>query len=70
MLKLDYESVKFEMTSFCTGFFCYNQTSMRKVFETRSIADDERSEGLESQLKEAKLAAEEADRKYDEVMNE
>jgi len=43
-------------------------TSMRKVFETRSIADDERSEGLESQLKQAKQTAEEADRKYDEVI--
>ena len=39
----------------------------RKVLESRSVADDERIDQLENQLKEAKYIAEEADRKYDEV---
>ncbi len=42
---------------------------MRKVLENRSISDEERMEALENQLKEARNMAEEADRKYDEVMN-
>lgn len=40
---------------------------MRKMLEHRSISDEERMEGLESQLKEARMMAEDADRKYDEV---
>ena len=40
----------------------------RKVLESRSLADDERIDGLEAQLKEAKYIAEDAERKYDEVM--
>lgn len=39
----------------------------RKVLESRSLADDERIDGLEAQLKEAKYIAEDAERKYDEV---
>ena len=39
----------------------------RKVLESRSLADDERIDALENQLKEAKYIAEDADRKYDEV---
>ena len=39
----------------------------RKVLESRSLADDERIDQLENQLKEAKYIAEDADRKYDEV---
>ena len=39
----------------------------RKVLESRSLADDERIDQLEAQLKEAKYIAEDADRKYDEV---
>lgn len=35
--------------------------------ESRSLADDERLDGLEAQLKEAKYIAEDAERKYDEV---
>ena len=42
--------------------------SMRKVLENRSLSDEERMEALENQLKEARFLAEEADRKYDEVM--
>jgi hypothetical protein len=42
---------------------------MRKVLENRSISDEERMEALENQLKEARFLAEEADRKYDEVIN-
>ena len=40
----------------------------RKVLESRSLADDERIDALEEQLKEAKYIAEDADRKYDEVI--
>lgn len=40
----------------------------RKALESRSLADDERIEFLEAQLKEAKFISEDADRKYDEVM--
>merc|ERR1739842_276341 len=40
---------------------------MRKVLENRSLLDEERMDALENQLKEARLLAEEADRKYDEV---
>jgi len=43
--------------------FCSN----RKVLESRSSVDDERIVFLESQLKEAKFTAEDADRKYEEV---
>jgi len=40
----------------------------RKALESRSLADDERITFLETQLKEAKYIAEDADRKYDEVI--
>lgn len=40
---------------------------MRKMLEHRSITDEERMDGLEGQLKEARMMAEDADRKYDEV---
>ncbi|XP_023231560.1 tropomyosin isoform X1 [Centruroides vittatus] len=40
---------------------------MRKMLEHRSITDEERMDGLECQLKEARVMAEDADRKYDEV---
>ncbi|XP_072937944.1 uncharacterized protein Tm1 isoform X12 [Epargyreus clarus] len=39
----------------------------RKVLENRSLADEERMDALENQLKEARFLAEEADKKYDEV---
>lgn len=42
---------------------------MRKVLENRSVMDEERMKTLEIQLKEATNLAEEADRKYDEVMS-
>lgn len=38
------------------------------MLESRSLADDERLDGLEAQLKEAKYIAEDAERKYDEVI--
>lgn len=41
--------------------------SARKVLENRSLADEERMDALENQLKEARFMAEEADKKYDEV---
>lgn len=37
------------------------------MLESRSIADDDRIDQLEKQVKDAKYVAEEADRKYDEV---
>ena len=40
---------------------------MRKMLEHRNNTDAERMKGLESQLKEARNAADEADKKYDEV---
>ena len=40
---------------------------MRKMLEHRSVTDEERMDSLESQLKEARMMAEDADRKYDEV---
>lgn len=42
--------------------------SGRKVLETRSFSDDSRISQLEEELKEAKWIAEDADRKYDEVL--
>ena len=47
----------------CKCFLCRN----RKALESRSLADDERLQFLETQLKEAKYISEDADRKYDEV---
>ena len=41
---------------------------MRKLLEHRSITDEERMDSLENQLKEARMMAEDADRKYDEVL--
>ena len=48
--------------------FCLMYTRGRKVLESRSVVDDERLDGLEAQLKEAKYIAEDAERKYDEVI--
>lgn len=47
--------------------YCIVYISGRKVMENRSLQDEERVVILETQLKEAQLLAEEADRKYDEV---
>lgn len=41
--------------------------SARKILENRALADEERMDALENQLKEARFLAEEADKKYDEV---
>lgn len=43
-------------------------SSQRKILENRSLADEERMDALENQLKEARFLAEEADKKYDEVL--
>ena len=40
---------------------------MRKMLEHRNVSDEERMDSLECQLKEARMMAEDADRKYDEV---
>jgi hypothetical protein len=47
----------------------HRQHSARKILENRSLADEERMDALENQLKEARFLAEEADKKYDEVQN-
>merc|ERR1712095_87399 len=39
---------------------------MCKVLENKSLSDEARMEALENQLKEARMLAEEADKKYDE----
>ena len=39
----------------------------RKALESRTLADEEKMEFLETQLKEAKYITEDADTKYDEV---
>lgn len=41
---------------------------MRKMLEHRNTTDSERMKGLEAQLKEARNAADDADKKYDEVI--
>ena len=43
--------------------------SARKSMETRSQQDEERANILEVQVDEAKVIAEDADRKYEEVHN-
>mgnify|MGYP000947176908 CR=1 FL=1 len=48
-------------------FFHFFFFSQRKILENRSLADEERMDALENQLKEARFLAEEADKKYDEV---
>lgn len=48
-------------------FFVCRHRSMRKMLEHRNISDEERMDSLECQLKEARMMAEDADRKYDEV---
>lgn len=50
----------------CVNVICVF-LSARKILENRSLADEERLDALESQLKEARFLAEEADKKYDEV---
>lgn len=45
----------------------FEQHSARKILENRALADEERMDALENQLKEARFLAEEADKKYDEV---
>ena len=40
---------------------------MCKVLENKSLSDEARMESLENQLKDARILAEEVDKKYDEV---
>merc|ERR1711936_334220 len=40
---------------------------MCKVLENKSLSDEARMESLESQLKDARILAEEADKKYDDI---
>lgn len=54
---------------FIDFFFVPTNHRQRKILENRSLADEERMDALENQLKEARFLAEEADKKYDEVNN-
>lgn len=56
----------FSILYLCT-YKLYISLSARKILENRSLADEERMDALENQLKEARFLAEEADKKYDEV---
>merc|ERR1711910_269020 len=40
---------------------------MCKVLENKSLSDEARMEALENQLKDARILAEEADKKYDDI---
>merc|ERR1712038_820510 len=40
---------------------------MCKVLENKSLSDEARMEALENQLKDARILAEETDKKYDEI---
>ena len=40
---------------------------MCKVLENKALSDEARMESLENQLKDARILAEETDKKYDEV---
>merc|ERR1719412_2936290 len=40
---------------------------MCKVLENKSLSDESRMESLENQLKDARILADEADKKYDEI---
>lgn len=40
---------------------------MRKMYEHRNVGDTEKLKQLEIQVKDARTACEEADKKYDEV---
>lgn len=51
----------------CVLCMCRFCDSARKSMETRSQQDEERANVLEVQVDEAKVIAEEADRKYEEV---
>jgi len=62
------EKFKAASTSFIQATHSRDDSDrMRKVMENRAATDDERMTSLEAQLKEATGAAEEADRKYEEV---
>ena len=45
-------------------------TRIRKALENRTNMEDDRVAILEAQLAQAKLIAEESDKKYEEVINE
>ena len=44
-----------------------DSSRMCKVLENKSLSDEARMESLENQLKDARVLAEEADKKYDEI---
>lgn len=69
-------NIRCQIANFCfRHFFVFLKIesifdrSARKVLENRSLADEERMDALENQLKEARFLAEEADKKYDEVLS-
>lgn len=53
---------------FVKNVFNLKFLSARKSMETRSQQDEERANILEVQVEEAKVIAEDADRKYEEVI--
>ena len=61
-------SIHYELVQWYGGGFCfYASCRARKILESKGLADEERMDALENQLKEARFMAEEADKKYDEV---
>lgn len=52
---------------FALFMFTHYCSSQRKSIETRAQQDEERAGLLEVQVEEAKVIAEDADRKYEEV---
>lgn len=61
------DSLRLFMCAAPTSFFFFLY-SMCKVLENRSQQDEERMDQLTNQLKEARLLAEDADGKSDEVI--
>ena len=62
---IKYGSESFNVTCVFVTLFARN----RKALESQSLSNDERVTFLETQLKEAKYIAEDADKKYDEVLD-
>lgn len=59
--------LKINTITFCDDNFVTPQFRIRKALENRTNMEDDRVAILESQLAQAKLIAEEADKKYEEV---
>ena len=64
---LSFYGQKLKLPTFAVSDTHNSNNSARKILENRALADEERMDALENQLKEARFLAEEADKKYDEV---